>query len=156
MNTAKDILNLYWDGYLPVDPIDIAVQMGVELNPNPFLDHSGHFRFDSNGAPTIDYNNTESKNRQRFTIAHELGHYVNGDHDAPRDTSISFNQYNRDICEVNANRFAAELLMPDNVVKYLINFEHIYSLDDLAKRFDVSTSAMHYRLVNLGLINNDW
>jgi hypothetical protein len=44
--------------------------------------------------------------------------------------------------------------MPDNVVKYLINFEHIYSLDELAERFDVSTSAMHYRLVNLGLINN--
>lgn len=154
MNTATDILNLYWNGYLPVDPIDIARKMGVKVNSNTSLGHSGHFCFDDNGVPTIDYNSSEPESRQRFTIAHELGHYVNGDRDAPRDTSVSFNQYSRDIREVNANRFAAELLMPDNVVMHLINFEHIYSLDELASRFAVSTGAMHYRLVNLGLINN--
>lgn len=154
MNSAKDILELYWDGYLPVDPVEIAKKMGVKVIGNCNLGHSGHFFFDENGMPTISYNTNEHIKRQKFTVAHELGHYVNGDKEAPRDTTFSFDKYNHDIKEVNANRFAAELLMPDNVVMHLINFKFVHSLDKLAKYFGVSTGAMHYRLVNLGLINN--
>jgi len=154
MSKAKDILELYWDGYLPIDPTIIARKMGVAVIPDNYLDHSGHFWFDKNGVPNISYNDSEPEKRKRFTIAHELGHYVNGDNNVPRDTNLSFDRYNYDIREVNANRFAAELLMPDNVVIHLINFKFVHSIEKLAKYFAVSTGAMHYRLVNLGLINN--
>lgn len=153
MNNAQSILDLYWDGYLPVNPFKIAEEMGVTLIPECFNNYSGYFTIDE-GKPTIYYNSEEAESRINFTIAHELGHYVNGDTDVPRDTNLSFDRYNHDAREVNANRFAAELLMPDNVVKHLINFERIYSLEKLADRFGVSTGAVHYRLVNLRLIDD--
>jgi len=57
MTTANDILDLYWDGYLPINPVDIAKQMGVNLISNSELEYSGHFRFTKDGTPTIEYNN---------------------------------------------------------------------------------------------------
>lgn len=151
INTAKEVLDLYWDGYLPVDPVEIARNMGVKIKPSPFLDHSGHFYFE-NEQPTIEYCSSEPERRRRFTIAHELGHFVNGDTNAPRDTSRSFDRYNYDPREVNANRFAADLLMPEYAINYLINIKNIKTLEELADKFHVSTGAMHYRLVNLGII----
>jgi Zn-dependent peptidase ImmA (M78 family) len=59
--------------------------------------------------------------------------------------------------EVEANAFGAALLMPARLVREEIK-KHKLDLDDdddlsaLAKRFHVSTSAMSYRLVNLGLL----
>jgi Zn-dependent peptidase ImmA (M78 family) len=61
--------------------------------------------------------------------------------------------------EVEANRFAAELLMPrllvDESVKSKMQ-QKPHTRDDLvtilAHEFDVSTDAMGYRLINLGII----
>jgi Zn-dependent peptidase ImmA (M78 family) len=59
--------------------------------------------------------------------------------------------------EVEANAFGAALLMPARLVREEIK-KHDLDLDDeddlsaLARKFNVSTSAISYRLVNLGLL----
>src|SRR5690606_41065721 len=69
---------------LPIS--SIAQAMGIEVVADPFLDHSGHYQRNG-GSPRIIFNSSEPPVRQRFTVAHELGHHVNGDIDAPRDTA---------------------------------------------------------------------
>jgi hypothetical protein len=52
--------------------------------------------------------------------------------------------------EEEANFFAAEILMPENVVREAYSKND--NLNDLADFFSVSTEAMFYRLKNLSLI----
>ena len=150
---ANKLLSIFWAGKsLPVDPAEIARQRGVQVKPlgNPFDSDSGWFRF-VDGRPTIFFNQLESSNRQRFTIAHELGHYELGHGERPRDSAAAFNMYNFDPVEVEANRFAAELLMPEASVRWLVDRGQT-SLSQLGNAFQVSEVAMKYRLKNLGLL----
>jgi Zn-dependent peptidase ImmA (M78 family) len=113
----------------------------------------------------IGVNRTDPDTRQRFTIAHEIGHLllhrgrpllVDPVRINLRDSRSSLAT---DIEEIEANSFAAELLMPRALV--LANFrraanEGVGSLErvthDLAFGFGVSNQAMEYRLANLGLL----
>lgn len=159
-NTAKDILKRHWDGALPVDPKEIAVSMGVAVESfgvgfdecNEDLSISGEFR-NENGAPLIRYNGIEAPVRQRFTIAHELGHYSLNHGSAMRDTSNAFSLNNYDNKEVEANQFAAELLMPQSAIKEQVMQKGNKTLNGLARIFEVSQVAMRYRLKNLGWIS---
>jgi Zn-dependent peptidase ImmA (M78 family) len=103
--------------------------------------------------------------RQRFTIAHEIGHFylrhvgeifVEEHVLNKRDGRSS---YAIDPKEIEANNFAAALLMPAQMVGRAvidrINKNPSIKLedltDDLAEKFHVSRQAMGYRLINLGL-----
>jgi Zn-dependent peptidase ImmA (M78 family) len=96
----------------------------------------------------------ESPGRKRFTIAHELGHWVcqvlEG-HRAPvycRPADLT--EAADRALEREANVFAAELAMPESLVRR--EFENTPSLGPMAATFNVSESAMHWRLYNLELI----
>ena len=94
-------------------------------------------------------------NRKRFTLAHELGHYVyrmeRGHFDDQEIDHVDHrNQDSRkgnDAEEISANRFAASLLMPKDKVLHLC--ESNVDVYALSKFFEVSTSAMKYRLNTL-------
>jgi Zn-dependent peptidase ImmA (M78 family) len=150
--TARDVLQAHWDGKLPVNPVEIARRMGVMVEGDPFMVGSGYYRANHQGRPHISYNSLEPAVRQRFTVAHEIGHFVHGDEDAPRDTLESFNAKSREPREIAANKFAAALLMPAEMVKFLVREQRMTDLSSLAKKFGVSTAAMKFRLTNLGLI----
>ncbi|AMS20682.1 hypothetical protein AYK59_11250 [Pseudomonas synxantha] len=153
-STALDVLKAHWDFKLPVDPEAIAIAMGIEVkksNPLNVGSESGHYSY-RDGAPLITYNPNDSAVRQRFTLAHEIGHHVHGDVDAPRDTAAQFSSGVRDPREVAANRFAASLLMPAALVKHMVFEEKVTDLGVLARTFGVSTAAMEYRLRNIGII----
>lgn len=156
--TAADVLQAHWDGRLPVNPQAIAQAMGIELKAltphDPVTwraNESGHYSY-RDGKPLITYNFTDAPVRQRFTIAHEIGHHVHGDLDAPRDTTEQFSAKARDPKEVAANRFAAALLMPAALVKHLVFEQRITDLRKLAQTFGVSTAAMEFRLKAIGLL----
>lgn len=156
--TANDVLQAHWDGRLPVNPRAIAEAMGIEVRPlTPFdpetwrPNESGHYSY-RDGRPLITFNFTDAPVRQRFTIAHEIGHHVHGDLDAPRDTSEQFSAKARDPKEVAANRFAAALLMPAALVKHMVLEQRVTDLSRLAKAFGVSTAAMEFRLKAIGLL----
>lgn len=156
--TANDVLQAHWDGRLPVDPHAIARAMGIEVRaltpfePNTWRpNESGHYSY-RDGRPLITFNFTDAPVRQRFTIAHEIGHHVHGDIDAPRDTSEQFSAKARDPKEIAANRFAAALLMPAALVKHMVLEKRVTDLSLLAKTFGVSTAAMEFRLKAVGLL----
>ena len=102
------------------------------------------------GGPVIEYNMADSMTRQRFTIAHEIGHYVLQHGNAPRDSAQNFGSRVNSPIERDANQFAAELLMPEEAVVAMIN-QGYRSPETLAQLFMVSPAAMGYRLANLSL-----
>lgn len=149
---AAEVLRAYWDQKLPIRVDLIAQRMGVGLFPRP-MNYSGHFvaadhEGNSTGRPAILFNTNESASRQRFTIAHELGHFVLGHGTSPRDTSQVFASSNPK--ERAANQFAAHLLMPADAIRMMVSQGHT-STNDLAGIFGVSPAAMGYHLVNMGL-----
>ncbi len=113
----------------------------------------------------IGVNSAHPKPRQRFTIAHELGHRaLHPGREIILDVPVRVNLRDKtssmatDIEEIEANAFAAALLMPEKMIRDLINrlpASERREPDDtataLADVFKVSTSAMNFRLINLGL-----
>jgi Zn-dependent peptidase ImmA (M78 family) len=132
---------------LPV-PVQAITEdlLGLHVEQSDELDCSGLL------LPTdrrIVLNAAEPPTRQRFTLAHELGHWVcqvlEG-HTAPvfcRDTDLAPDA-NRAL-EREANVFAAELLMPEEAVRAAAGDETI------AARFAVSREAIAWRLFSFGL-----
>ena len=121
-----------------------------------------------NGEPYIWVNpmKNTTRERRRFALAHELGHFML--HIAPlddfnsfqeiEDQNISFNRNdNWDYKEMEANNFAAQLLMPAKLVEEQVQLliEKAPTKEDmitqLAKHFTVSVQAMEYRLKRLGV-----
>ena len=93
--------------------------------------------------------------RFRFTIAHELGHWVchaleGADPAVSYCRPIDLTEAADRSLEREANVFAAELLMPEAAVR--ASWEELGSADALASRFDVSPSAMRWRLYSFGLV----
>jgi len=105
----------------------------------------------------------QSAGRRRFTIAHELGHWV---------CQVLEGRWQPVYCRVadvqadvgagpvrpstnpplerEANVFAAELLMPEPTVRD--EFSRTDSVETMAAGFGVSAEAMHWRLYNFGLL----
>ena len=114
----------------------------------------------------LGYNSTHAPVRQRFTIAHEISHYIlhlkkNQKSQLFIDRFVFRRDENsstgNDREEVEANRFAAALLMPETFVRKVIerfdfDLDDSEAIDSLAKRFNVSTAAMTNRLTTLGLL----
>ncbi|MBS1003511.1 ImmA/IrrE family metallo-endopeptidase [Acetobacter thailandicus] len=122
----------------------------LKTMPNADLDGaSGQFlEVGPTGSPTIYINTKKSLNHQRFTLAHELGHYFLRHGSRMRDTAEQL--VKKDPVEMAANRFAAELLMPeDYVMECARNF---LSVQDMAKKFKVSEQAINNRLKTLRLL----
>lgn len=78
--------------------------------------------------------------RQRFTIAHELGHIL-----LHHFNSNLSNEY----IEKEANMFAIRLLAPTCIIKEL----NINTVDQLAKTFNISAEAANYRLKRMQILN---
>lgn len=99
--------------------------------------------------------------RQRFTIAHEIGHLVMhdlGDLHVDKEFLVRLrspiSSEAVDVDEIEANAFAAALLMPESIlrndVKQLsVDFEDQRQVKTLADRYGVSAQAMTFRLLNL-------
>lgn len=157
---ASQTLNEYWDGYLPVDPAAIAGRAGVYVISEPMLDRegiSGDCYIDDNGAPVIRFNPYDNERRQRFTIAHELGHvlqkHVSQGGRMHRDPKRDYQRFGETPMERQANEFAAQLLMPESVLR--LAARAMPDIDRLAAEFNVSTKAMGYRLQNIGMLLDD-
>ncbi len=114
----------------------------------------------------IGVNSGDGASRQRFTIAHELGHFFlhAGEELHVDRTATIYHRSPRssegvDEGEIEANLFAAELLMPQEFIeKDLASRGYVDLADEkqvwrLAKRYGVSTQAMSIRLTYLGWLS---
>jgi len=94
--------------------------------------------------------------RFRFTIAHEIGHWVchclEGRAPSPAPSycrPVDLTEAADRTLEREANVFAAELLMPESAVRAA--WAELSEMETCATRFDVSPTAMHWRLYSFGL-----
>jgi len=147
---------------VPVD--QIAAGLGARITYQEFDDNlSGILVRVDDGTAAIAVNSSHAPARQRFTIAHEIAHLllhegrlvfvdrmvrVNLRHEPSAKPSRE---------ETVANRFAAELLMPESILMGSIielRDSHVSGRDMialLADRFQTSIQAMEYRLADFGL-----
>lgn len=145
----------------------IAKHLGVDIKGEDMdFDVSGLFVM-KNDKSYIRYNNSESEQRQRFTIAHELGHFVLHKEDKPlfidKMEQVLYRNFDSSTGEIKkereANAFAASLLMPKFLLNQVISKSPLETkkvVAYLANEFNVSEQAMSFRLSNLGYLTNNF
>jgi Zn-dependent peptidase ImmA (M78 family) len=150
----------------PVDVKRVATHLGAKLEKESFEGGvSGLLVRKEGRAPVICVNKSHGPQRQRFSIAHEIGHLIfhPGSPVLVDDQTVRANwrdetssrATNRE--EIEANAFAAALLMPTQFVvrqlrQYMAKPFSEHDLASVADQFQVSAEAMRYRLVNLGML----
>ena len=98
------------------------------------------------GKAFIRYNSTHSNTRNRFTVAHEIGHLLLG-HTSDCGRGMESNSP----LETEANQFAAELLMPLSLLKEAM--KTYTTVSSLARHCWVSKDAMSNRVMEMKLLN---
>jgi Zn-dependent peptidase ImmA (M78 family) len=157
-----------YQGPVPVEKIGRALGITITLDQVDD-DLSGFlFRDHKAGRTVIGANKSHHPNRLRFTIAHELGHFLlhAGEvihlDEEPASFTVDFrngrSSKGEDDNEKEANLFAAELLMPAKFLRQELEGKHFdllgnnKALEKLAKKYKVSLQALTFRLTNLGYI----
>lgn len=129
----------------------VAEFLGLEVAEELMdSDVSGYLEF-KGGRWVAGINALHHRNRQRFTLAHEIAHFVLHRNERARfvDQTFARREGGGDAVESQADRFAAELLMPEAKVREMIG-QGTTSLKELASHFHVSVLAMRFRVKNLG------
>lgn len=151
---AENVLaNIGWDGALPIDPVRVAKCYGIEVLRDQEMvgsSSSGHCVTTDEDAKLILVNPEDPIPRQRFTVAHELGHALLDQPGVHERSGKSRNLAAYRAAEARINRFAAALLMPEESVIQANMLGK--DLDEMARLFDVSPTAMRIRLVRLGIL----
>jgi Zn-dependent peptidase ImmA (M78 family) len=158
---ARSLLQKMKIDFAPVPIEAIAKRLGITVQVVPLDEHLSGMSFVKGGHSVIVVNASHHPNRQRFTLAHELGHHVLHkeylSENVHVDTAVlarnARSSEGVDSKEVQANAFAAELLMPQAQLRRLGNVDvnDDVKLSQLARTFRVSASAMAIRLENLQL-----
>ncbi len=155
----------------PVPVEEIATKLGAEVTYEPFEGELSGMLYRDGERKVIGINSAHSQTRQRFSLAHEIAHLrlhkgrpVIVDK-VVQDKLVRLNMRDAksgqatDREEIEANQFAAALLMPrDMILKEAlrrVSRRAAVTTDELvqqmAQAFRVSVQAMDYRLINLGL-----
>lgn len=164
----------------PVDIEQVAEKLGLRIAYEALPETISGFLHRDHAVSTIVVNKRQVKQRQRFTLAHEIGHYVLG-HATDEihvdrhyqialrhgDETVGGVKYRKkravgepsvsDRDEVQANAFAAALLMPkamltkDMQAAVSSGMFDDSLIDELTKRYRVSTQALMIQLNTLHL-----
>lgn len=165
---AERLLEAHGITRAPVDVRRLATLAGIAVAFDDLgSDDVSGMLYRRGPAAVMVINERHHPHRQRFTIAHELGHADLHDADTYLDglATLRFRDgksaTGTDAEEREANRYAAALLMPAAWVRS--RFLHLITgrratredvaITRLAAEFDVSEQAMRFRLVNLDLID---
>lgn len=163
---AKELIEKMDIRNSPVPVERIAEFLGARLVYEPYNDGDGvsGMLYRDKDRIVIGVNSSHHIHRQRFTIAHEIGHLLLHEGkiyiDAPsvrfRD-SISGLAIDNE--EIDANGFAAELLMPREFLEKSLEGLYQRKIDDserilekLSAEYKVSPKMVEFRLKNLGVL----
>jgi Zn-dependent peptidase ImmA (M78 family) len=159
---VRELLSRFHVRRPPVPVEQIAKKLNLKIAAVPAEDDISGAIIREGAHVVIAVNTSHHPNRQRFTVAHELGHYFfhHGlQEHVDRGFRIAWRNSDSskaiDWLEIEANRFAAELLMPTEfLIKDLNAQQRIEkrTVALLASRYQVSPEAMKIRLTNLGII----
>jgi Zn-dependent peptidase ImmA (M78 family) len=155
------------EGYRVPVPIHLVAQrLNLTLEAAALGDKVSGMLVVDGDQGAIGYNSAHARVRQRFTISHEIAHYLLHARRSKAqlfiDKQVTYRRDDQSSAGVNreeieANQLGAALLMPRGLVRQEIRAQDL-DLDDseaidlLAKRFQVSTAAMSNRLQNLRLL----
>lgn len=149
----------------PVDVERIAQRLNITIRMQELEENVSGVLIIKQERAVIGVNKDHHPHRQRFTIAHEIGHFLlhrSSDRVFIDAAPVFFRDENtssgRDPQEIEANQFAAELLMPERELRALVSVQPIDVFDDagvrrLATHFGVSAQALTIRLTRLGLVS---
>ena len=135
----------------PVDVEGLAKALGLSVYERELPGDSGMLVADHVSGPsgyTIYVNSTDAVNRRRFTIAHEIAHYLlhrNRDTRVFKDNRMYRSPGVSDAKEAEANRLAADILMPRRIIRRLLD-QGVTDPILMASRLRVSPDAMETRL----------
>lgn len=158
---ARNILKQF-GASVPVDIVGIAQAHGIEVRLEELEDAVSGMLVVRGDRSVIGVNANHHANRRRFSVAHELGHYVlhRGEEQVFIDAAVFFRSEGATattwIQEKEANIFAAELLLPERAIRAAWQADPIDVFDDVAikrwaDRFGVSPQALLIRLTELDL-----
>lgn len=152
--------NLFKSGF---DIKKLALKLNIKLVEDNLAEDVSGFFVINNGKPIITYKKEATKSkRTRFTIAHEIGHFILHSKEQPifidRTPKVLYRNSASSTGEIlkerEANTFAAALLMPKLLVENEISKLDEKDIDSviktLSEKFDVSEQAMSFRLSNIG------
>ncbi|MBK0091358.1 ImmA/IrrE family metallo-endopeptidase [Erwinia sp. S59] len=153
-NTPEELILFASTNGISTEPLDVTgltQKLGIAMRMEPMVgEESGSLKKDKFGQWIMTVNSLHHPHRQRFTIAHELGHYIK--HTILKENFIDttfFRNEESNQMEHEANKFAAELLMPkalfDNYITKVSK-----QVEDLARHFQVSAMAVRIRAKQLG------
>lgn len=164
---VSELLKKYGITIPPIPIKDIVRKEGIELLSYDLGENVSGVLVIENGKGTIGFSPNTSRVRQRFTIAHELGHYIlhrqsRSEVFVDKDFIVKYRSEKKyspaEIRqEQEANVFAASLLMPKALLQAELARKDYQDLSEtefigaMAKVFDVSIPAMTYRLANANL-----
>ena len=163
---AMELLRLHRITEPPVPVKELAERLGARVAYEPLEDDVSGMLYRRGRGSLILVNRLHHPHRQRFSLAHELGHLVLHNDAVFIDKKVRFNFRDSrsalgvNPVEIQANRFAAALLMPQRWVLEQVNAcrsRRSPPTDDkliteLADIFNVSEKAIEYRLANLGAL----
>lgn len=160
---ARELLREAGVAEAPIPIEQLAKRAGGEIRYEPFRGELSGMRLAQARGSVIGVNALHARVRQRFTIAHEIGHLLLHPDDRfhlDKSLPIQFrderSSTGEDEAEVEANQFAAELLMPEDMVRKAvvpwIGRSAEDAIEHLAQTFEVSVQAMTIRLTTLGYL----
>ena len=155
---------------IPIPIEMIARNLNTHVSYEPFDGDLSGVLYKDKEDTIIGVNSSHPLTRQRFTIAHEIGHLILHEPDTVHiDKNFRLHFRNElssqatDIREIEANAFAAAILMPanllrskfDDVIREGIDIDSgTDEISSLAREFQVSSQALMIRLSKLGMLEN--
>jgi hypothetical protein len=170
LQIAQTALDIAWDAKLPVDPALIVSKLLVDVKDadgeiikstivvrgvagTELLGASSQVKLEQTPEGfrfLCEYNRDEIVYRNRFAVAHEIGHILLG-HVHAEQAMLCHHEYGDSSPEMQeANAFAAALLMPERFLRQV--FDGIQSVQQMAEVFGVSNQAANYRIKALRLL----
>lgn len=140
----------------PVDLNKLTQAKGIIVKEDDCDGYSGMLVVVNDNALISVKKSTRESGRKRYTIAHELGHYILPDHITKenkvfRCSDEQLNAFGKNKTkEVEANIFASELLMPEQLFKPRVVDQDITKklIRELTEDFQTSLTATCIKLVN--------
>ncbi|MBZ5577956.1 MAG: ImmA/IrrE family metallo-endopeptidase [Acidobacteriia bacterium] len=162
MTPAAQLANCVAAKFVKADPLDLVAlchELGLRIREVSAKGFDGALirsKAGQKGIVAVKASIREAS-RKRFTIAHEIGHFIlhkGMSLHVDQDFRINLRDGSTNDEEIDANAFAAELLMPtDFIGRDMQKTGGVgqQALERLARRYQVSARAMEIRLTNLGL-----
>jgi len=141
----------------PIELKTILEHLNINLLEYDFPKNISAILLKDEDMLVVGVNKNDPPNRQRFSIAHEIGHYILRHYnDVFIDTSeiatgrFDYSDNSNKAQEQEANHFASELLLPSSLIQK--DFKRFKNVDELARIYKVSKEALWIKLLKLKLV----